>query len=451
MTPNSTSTSASEETEVDQPLFDTDYDLERDLKTGERIITEEAAALAVQRIGLAETAYTPIPYKQYFVWHKLIFVSWGMIFYNILVGVFSITVGIQVGAHRLWAHRSFKARFSLRVLLMCFNTMALQTSIFEWSRDHRGHHKWSDSDADPYNANRGFFFSHVGWVALNKHPEVIRKGKTIDMSDLLADPVVMFQKRHYYPLVFVFWFLLPTVIPVYFWGEPIWRTILLVVIFRHVYTLNTTWLVNSWAHMYGWRPYDRRIAPVEASIRHLLMGEGFHNFHHAFPWDYSASELGPLDVFNPATAFIDLFAKMGLAYDLKKANTSLVERKLAALGDRAVTKDGKGSYYKSRVDMLTEWVGVPDPALPKLNFTIELSALKVRSKTLHDQTTALSNDLIQGGYRHLVDGLITQLGILWNLNYDLEHSTGQLSITEWNILSAAMTHREDRVKEELAI
>ena len=105
----------------------------------------------------------------------------------------------------------------------------------------------------------------------------------------------------------------------------------------------------------------------------------------------------------------------------------------------------------SFIKLFCFFAGVPDPALPKLNFTIELSALKVRSKTLHDQTTALSNDLIQGGYRHLVDGLITQLGILWNLNYDLEHSTGQLSITEWNILSAAMTHREDRVKEELAI
>ncbi len=75
MNPNSTSTSASSETEtVDQPLFDTDYDLEKDLKTGEQIITEEVAAQAVQRIGLAETAYKPIPYKQHLVWYKLIFV-----------------------------------------------------------------------------------------------------------------------------------------------------------------------------------------------------------------------------------------------------------------------------------------------------------------------------------------------------------------------------------------
>ena len=117
MAPNGTSTAAavSAETEtVDQPLFDTDYDLEKDLKTGERIITEEVAAQAVHRIGLAETAYKPIPYKQYFVWNKLIFVSvahalalysltylpqvgYWMLFYTALVAIFSTTLGIQVG------------------------------------------------------------------------------------------------------------------------------------------------------------------------------------------------------------------------------------------------------------------------------------------------------------------------------------------------------------------
>lgn len=88
---------------------------------------------------------------------------------------------------------------------------------------------------------------------MNNHPEVIRKGKTIDMSDLEADPVVMFQKRHYFKLVFLFWFLIPTLIPVVFFGEPVWRTVLTSVFFRHVYTLQITWLVNSWAHMYGER------------------------------------------------------------------------------------------------------------------------------------------------------------------------------------------------------
>jgi len=49
-----------------------------------------------------------------------------------------------------------------------------------------------DTDADPHNSNRGFFFSHVGWLMLKKHPDVIRKGSQIDMRDILADSVAMF-------------------------------------------------------------------------------------------------------------------------------------------------------------------------------------------------------------------------------------------------------------------
>jgi len=67
--------------------------------------------------------------------------------------------------------------------------------MWVWVRDHRLHHKYSDTDADPHNAQNGFFFSHVGWLLTKKHPQVIEKGKGIDMSDLDADPVVMFQKR----------------------------------------------------------------------------------------------------------------------------------------------------------------------------------------------------------------------------------------------------------------
>ena len=70
-----------------------------------------------------------------------------------------------------------------------------QNSIYEWARDHRVHHKFSETDADPHNAKRGFFFSHVGWLLVKKHPDVKVKGAKVDLSDLKADPVVAFQKR----------------------------------------------------------------------------------------------------------------------------------------------------------------------------------------------------------------------------------------------------------------
>jgi stearoyl-CoA desaturase (delta-9 desaturase) len=76
-----------------------------------------------------------------------------------------------------------------------FCAFASQNCLYVWARDHRQHHKYADTNADPHNSIRGFFFSHCGWLMVRKHPDVIRNGKTIDLSDLEADPVVMFQKK----------------------------------------------------------------------------------------------------------------------------------------------------------------------------------------------------------------------------------------------------------------
>lgn len=75
------------------------------------------------------------------------------------------------------------------------SAFSLQNDIFEWSRDHRVHHKYSETDADPHNARRGFFFSHIGWLFVRKHRDVIEKGRKLDFTDLLADPVVRFQRK----------------------------------------------------------------------------------------------------------------------------------------------------------------------------------------------------------------------------------------------------------------
>lgn len=109
--------------------------------------------------------------------------------------VFFSGMGITAGVHRLWSHRAYKAKLPLRIFLMLCQSLAFQNSIYEWTRDHRVHHKFTDSDADPHNSRRGFFFAHMGWLMCKKHPDVKEKGKQIDMSDLKADPVVMFQKK----------------------------------------------------------------------------------------------------------------------------------------------------------------------------------------------------------------------------------------------------------------
>ncbi|KAF4518902.1 hypothetical protein B566_EDAN006740 [Ephemera danica] len=263
-------------------------------------------------------------------------------------------VGITAGAHRLWSHRAYKAKLPLRLILAAFQTMAFQNSIYEWCRDHRVHHKFSETDADPHNANRGFFFSHIGWLMCRKHPDVIRKGAGVDMSDLEQDPIVIWQKRTYLLVTPLLCFALPVWVPVHFWGEAGWTSWYIAGIMRYVISLNFTWLVNSAAHIWGAKPYDKSISPVEnVSVAILAFGEGWHNYHHVFPWDYKAAELGNYKM-NFTTGFIDFFAWLGWAYDLKSVPVELIQRRAARTGDGSYQRQENKSKPQSNPHHLLE-------------------------------------------------------------------------------------------------
>nr|XP_057915267.1 stearoyl-CoA desaturase b [Doryrhamphus excisus] len=241
-------------------------------------------------------------------------------------------LGITAGAHRLWSHRTYRASPPLKVFLAFANSMAFQNDIYEWARDHRVHHKFSETDADPHNAKRGFFFAHIGWLLVRKHPDVIAKGRKVDLSDLEADYVVMVQRRHYQLSVVILCFLVPTLVPWYLWGESLLVGYLLPGLLRYTMVLNATWLVNSAAHMWGNRPYDRNINPRENSlVAFSALGEGFHNFHHTFPFDYATSEFGCR--LNPTTAFIDLMCLLGLASERKTVSKEMVAARVQRTGD----------------------------------------------------------------------------------------------------------------------
>jgi len=245
-------------------------------------------------------------------------------------------LGITAGAHRLWAHRSYKAKFPLRLFLVVANSMAGQNSVYTWSRDHRLHHKCSETQGDPHNANRGFFFAHMGWLLVRKHPAVRKAGKTISMADLEQDPLVMFQHRHYIPCFLLAGFILPTILPTMLWGEDIVTAYYLSVI-RYVAVLHFTWLVNSAAHLFGMKPYDRFIGPSENRLVSLLaMGEGFHNYHHTFPYDYSTSEWGFR--INITTRFIHCMAALGQAHSLRSPSPATVQARALRTGQVELTK-----------------------------------------------------------------------------------------------------------------
>ncbi|CAB0011588.1 unnamed protein product [Nesidiocoris tenuis] len=288
-----------------------------------------------------EATTDAVPFKPQLVWKNIILfailhiggfwglwqiitlqVRWQTILNAWLVSFVSV-LAITVGNHRFFTHKSFKGNNWFKIVAMLGQTVAGQNSIYTWTRDHRLHHKFSDTDADPHNASRGFFFCHMGWLLQRKHPMVKIKGKTIDMSDLEADPIVMFQKKYYYLLYAILAFGIPISVPALFWGESWSNGILFCYFFRYMITLHGTWTVNSIAHFYGYRPYSKDIRPVESEfVAFISSGEGWHNYHHTFPWDYRAGEYGKK--WNFSAKLVDWFASIGWAYDLKCATPEMV-------------------------------------------------------------------------------------------------------------------------------
>lgn len=128
--------------------------------------------------------------------------------------------------------------------------------MIDWVRDHRSHHKFSDTNGDPHNSRRGFFFSHIGWLMCKKHPEVAKYGKTIDLSDVKSDPMLRWQHKYYVFLTTFGNFLLPIFLSVYIFGEN-YSTALLVTDARISIFYHVVFSVNSVSHLWGFKPFEK--------------------------------------------------------------------------------------------------------------------------------------------------------------------------------------------------
>jgi stearoyl-CoA desaturase (delta-9 desaturase) len=123
--------------------------------------------------------------------------------------------GITAGYHRLWAHRSYNASKPFQYLLALAGAGAVQGSIKWWSRGHRAHHRYTDTDLDPYNAHKGFWYAHVGWMLVKPR----RKPGVADISDLSKNEIVRWQHKYYVYLLLLMGFIVPTVVAGLGWGD----------------------------------------------------------------------------------------------------------------------------------------------------------------------------------------------------------------------------------------
>lgn len=196
-----------------------------------------------------------------------------------LVMVFAIGTAISAGYHRLFSHRAFKASWPVRFLLVVFASASFENSALKWASDHRIHHHHVDDEAkDPYAIGKGFWFAHWTWVMEAK--ELPLTG----VADLEQDPLLRWQHKHHFLIGAV-------VASIPFWiglalGD-FWGFAIVAVLLRIVLTHHTTFLINSAAHVFGTRPYSEGSSARDNWVlAPLTYGEGYHNFHHTWQWDY---------------------------------------------------------------------------------------------------------------------------------------------------------------------
>lgn len=252
------------------------------------------------------------------------------------IGYLWCGLGVTAGMHRLWSHKSYTPSKGLEVFLAIGATMAFQNSIWEWCRDHRVHHKYSETEADPHNSHRGIFFAHVGWLMVRKNPAVKKMGESMDLSDLQENPIIQFQHKYYSGLMILLTIIIPTLGPVYLWDENLW-TSFTICCWRIAVVHHCTWFVNSISHWQGPHPYDNTIYPAENMITGMLaFGEGWHNFHHRFPSDYRCSdkEFGVLKpLFNLTAFFLDGVARYGFVSNQVVMSEKLVNSSIQQYGN----------------------------------------------------------------------------------------------------------------------
>lgn len=197
---------------------------------------------------------------------------------------FSTGMSITLGYHRLFSHLTFKANPLVKIYTLLFGAAAFEGSALAWSADHRRHHKFVDHDDDPYDISRGLFHAHIGWLLFRRGPET----PLTWVRDLQKDRLAWLQHDYYVPIAIFMSFGLPPILGYLYGGvNAALGAFLLSGFARVVLVHHSTFCINSLCHWIGDRPYSSHCSARDSFLMAVFtFGEGYHNFHHEFQYDY---------------------------------------------------------------------------------------------------------------------------------------------------------------------
>ncbi len=251
--------------------------------------------------------------------------GWGLGWHDIVLAVafyYISGLGISMGFHRYFTHKSFKAKEGFRVALAIAGSLAIEGPVLNWVADHRRHHKYSDREGDPHSPwrfgsdwkalTKGLVFAHVGWMFDGNHTS-----KQKFCPDLLEDP-----RMRRISQLFPFWVAVSLLGPPLigglwawsWWGALtafFWASLVRIAFLHHV-----TWSINSICHTFGKEDFEVRDKSRNVNwLAILSFGESWHNLHHSDPTCARHGALkGQIDI---AARLIWFAEKLGWAYDVR--------------------------------------------------------------------------------------------------------------------------------------
>ncbi len=178
---------------------------------------------------------------------------------------------ITAGYHRYFSHRSFKTNRVFQFILAFGGATASQKGALWWASHHRLHHRFSDTEQDIHSPQKGFWWSHVGWILADKY----KRTDYDDIKDFAKYPELVWLNEHDW--------VAPWALGLVSYLIAGWSGLVVGFFASTVLLWHGTFTVNSLNHVFGRRRYATSDTSRNSAILALwTMGEGWHNNHHYF-------------------------------------------------------------------------------------------------------------------------------------------------------------------------
>jgi stearoyl-CoA desaturase (delta-9 desaturase) len=263
-------------------------------------------------------------------------VEYGISSFEILlfvVGYYGANISVGLGLHRLWAHNAYKVNKVVEFILAFLSAGTLQGPALVWASDHHKHHTFTDEEDDPHsplkykNRIKGFFWSHMGWMLYGQGP--ITSLNKVTMVKLGRNEILRWQMKYYWQIATFMNAVLPPIV-----GYICFHTIqgalagYVFIGLARAFQQQMTFCVNSLTHFIGKKQYYNGTAGDIWWMFIFLLGENWHNFHHAFANDYrNGVKWWHFDVHKWLIAGLE---KVGLASDLVRTSDVRIRAKVEA-------------------------------------------------------------------------------------------------------------------------